>query len=447
MVKKGRVFNVMQYEYNPKTGESLNFDEENIKRCVAHKTIKQYAYIRHNRDTVTQYDIDNEEYLQEDLGKMKEPHWHMVFRTDRAESVDVIAKWLGIPPNFVNVPKGRGAFWDCIGYLTHASVDEEQGKFVYPASDVIANFDWQTDLAAWKKKSRPRGEIVDYLRQEILFNGMRLMDVYTEYPSIYAQHCEKFEKLRSIWIRDHAPLPEYRVNFYIYGDAGYGKDTMARAIARSYVKEKNLHYYDDAYFEVGTSKVTFEGYDGQPIIVWSDFRAQTLIDSLDGYENVLNVFDIIPKESLVHKKFGSIKLINAINIITSTQPYAEFLRELIPPSDPSPMQANRRFPIIIPIHEHDFRIMINAGYLDKLHYRDYVTWGHIQGSFAQLARNLDARPDMQRIIEEKAIEPVQEARRLVEQKIKNDPYAGMTDEEILELPEWKNFGKPVEPPF
>ena len=43
----------MQYEKNPKTGEDLHFNEEVIKDGLDHKTIKRFAYIKHNKDPYT----------------------------------------------------------------------------------------------------------------------------------------------------------------------------------------------------------------------------------------------------------------------------------------------------------------------------------------------------------------------------------------------------------
>ena len=46
---KARVFNIMQYEKHPETGETL-LTEDTIRIALAHRTIKQWAYIRHNQD-------------------------------------------------------------------------------------------------------------------------------------------------------------------------------------------------------------------------------------------------------------------------------------------------------------------------------------------------------------------------------------------------------------
>lgn len=101
---KNRIFNITQYETNPSTGESLNFSEENIKNCISHKTIKTYAYIRHDKDVYTSDDEKN----GYKAGDSKPPHWHIVIKCDNAIELDTIAKWLDIPPQYIDVPKGRG---------------------------------------------------------------------------------------------------------------------------------------------------------------------------------------------------------------------------------------------------------------------------------------------------------------------------------------------------
>lgn len=112
---KCRVFNISQYEVNPKTGEDLHFNEENIKNCISHKSIKQYGYILHDKDIC----IKDDEVNGYTTGEAKPRHWHVVLRCDDAIEISTIAKWLGIPENMIDVPKGRGAFLECIEYLTH----------------------------------------------------------------------------------------------------------------------------------------------------------------------------------------------------------------------------------------------------------------------------------------------------------------------------------------
>ena len=163
--------------------------------------------------------------------------------------------------------------------------------------------------------------------------------------------------------------------------------------------------------------------------------------ALGGYEAVLGAIDIIPKNNRHHKKFGAVKLVNAVNIVTSTQPYAEFLQGLIPETDPDPSQANRRFPLIIPIHMHDFDILINSGYLNKDTYSDYTAYKNIVGSFGEMARRLNSRPELLLRAETELVKPVIEAHGVVEGRLHRDEFEGMSDDEILDALKHEGLGK------
>ena len=151
---RARIFNIMQYEYNPKTGYDLHFNETNIIKCVGHKTIKRYAYIKHDKDTYSQNDYNNYKKAHKDeepyfnVGDLKEAHWHGVFETDNAIELETIAKWLDIPSQYIEVPKGgRRAFLDCVQYLTHEDEKQQtEGKYLYSDNEVISNFDFIQEL-------------------------------------------------------------------------------------------------------------------------------------------------------------------------------------------------------------------------------------------------------------------------------------------------------------
>lgn len=442
-VSRYRIFNCLQYECNPKTGQSLNFTEQNIKDCVSHKSVTRYAYICHDKDVITEADVETSDgmYTSADIGKLKGKHWHIVIETaNNNVPIETVARWLGIPKNMVKVPKGRGAFVDCVEYLRHSNPNQiVKGKYEYDASEVKANFNWEIEIEQLilrkTKYERPLSK-VEYIKNEVLYNGMRLEEVYELYPTLYQQNMTILKKLRLEYINRMAKVPGYRINYYLEGYTGYGKDTMAYSIARALYPGLD----DDAYFEVGSRKVVFEGYDGEPVIIWSEWRAETFIENFGGYENVLSTVDIIPKKKKrEHKKFGDLRLVNTVNIITSTQPYEDFLRGLVPRKDPDPRQANRRIPLIIKIHPEDFEIAINSGYLDKESYDDYIMWKQVKGSFAKLAKRLDSYKNIQEGIESRMTTPILEAHKVVERGIVPDEFDGMTSEEILS--HFKDYGE------
>ena len=81
-------------------------------QCNRKTEVKKWAYVLHNTKTIR-------------------PHYHIYLRMDsKAVSVDVIAKWFGISPDFVSsVSCSESAY---LFYLM---------KDGYSVSDVVSNFD------------------------------------------------------------------------------------------------------------------------------------------------------------------------------------------------------------------------------------------------------------------------------------------------------------------
>ena len=135
MIKRGRVFSCVVYDCNLETG---SFTEANILACIKHKTITRYAYIKHDKDTVTEADIETGKgyYTDAYLGRPKGVHWHIVLETtNNPYPVSTIAKWLGIPESMIDIIKGRGAFINCVEYLRHSDIHQAlKGKYEYSAS-------------------------------------------------------------------------------------------------------------------------------------------------------------------------------------------------------------------------------------------------------------------------------------------------------------------------
>ena len=433
-----RIFHVVQYESNPATGEPFNFSQDNIIACISHKTITRYAYILHDQDYESEPNSRRAliPTTKKHTGKKKGTHWHIVIETAKTpQAISTIARWLGVPENMVQTPKGRGAFIENVYYLLHK--DEKSvslGKHEYSPRDIHANFDWQTEVDVMllrKTKYERNLSINEYVKNRVLYEGMTIGEVIESYPTLYQKEMLAIQRLRLEYINRTAPMPPFRVNYYIYGGSGSGKDVLAHTIAKMLFP--NLKYDDDIYFEIGSHKVSFSGYDGQPVIIWSEFRADTFLKVFDGYEGVLSTLDVMPKNKREHRKYGDIRLINSVNIVTNTQDFEEFLRELIPKEDKDPSQAPRRFPIIIPIHAAYFEILINNGYRGCKEFSEYTAWRTITGSFGELARKLNSRPELLSRTVRFLGQPVIDAHEEVVQNLLDDPYAGKSDDEVMQM--------------
>lgn len=445
---RSHVFNILQFWKNPEEcyflGEDkatdYDFDEYKAEiRLSAKKTFTEWALITHDQDVYTEYDEDQayerlikkvkkenpgmepDEVEREAqrrkyvfAGNKKYKHTHIVARCKTAIEPSQVAKWLGIPVSMVAVPKGRGAFADCLYYLTHEGEKEQAaGKHLYSRDLVKSNFKWQDILRQSKDMLAGYGQelnIRDFLRTKVRYEGYsieRLMAEFPDYKVDIMNDEQVLKKCRKEYI-DHIPIPSYRINYYIEGPTGgIGKGIACRALAHSLYPE--LEDFE-CFFEVGGKNVSFEGYNGQPVIIWNDWRAQDFLQQFNR-GGTFDLLDSHPTSSKRNIKYGSITLTNTINLINSVQPYQEFLDRLageysymesgakVEVKAEDKNQAYRRFPIIICLRDHDFDVLLNKGIaLGSYEYEQYISYAHVRGSFGEVAKRLSGAAKEQKLI-------------------------------------------------
>lgn len=447
-----RIFNISQYEYNPKTGECLNFDETNILNCIEHKSIKQHAYIKHDKDVYTKEQIAKLKKIAEEKGEpmptVKEKdsipvHWHIVLQCNDAIEIDTIAKWLGIPTHQVEIPKnGRRAFLDCVEYLTHESDKEQKlGKHLYPDEEVKANFEWRDELNKRAERILKYGKDLNYEQRilyDVMYEGKTINQVIDEDRIFYMNNYKKVDSARLKYIQQCDP-PKMRINYYVEGKGGVGKGLASRAIARSLYPE--LEKDDDIFFSIGDGKTTFEGYDGQPVIIWNDCRSYELFDMLGSRGNIFKVFDMHPQKERQNIKYGSINLINTVNIVNSVQSYTEFLNGLAGEYNnykaEDKGQSCRRFPIITLLRQNDISVLLNKGVFDDdiEHFADYIEHANFIGNFPKIEQACGNKFLTKRKIEMQMVQPIIDKHHELVEKNHND----LSDDELLEM--FKDYGK------
>ena len=428
---KARIFNIMQYVNHPQSGEPL-LSEETIKAALAHKTVTRWAYILHDEDVYSAKDEEDDPTHTQ--GETKPPHWHIVLETAR-NNLDVlmIAKWFRIPENFIDIAKGAGAFLDCCKYLTHEDIKQQMiGKRLYTDDKVKANFPFREELSKRAERQIKYGRDLsekDALRNDVLYRGVTLLKIVDQYPIAYQNDMKFLQQCRIEYLKRFAPMPKVRINYYLEGPGGIGKNLASRALARALYPDLTD---EECYFEIGGNRVSFDGYDGQPVIVWNDQRAQSLLSQWSRGE-VFDMFDTYPTTSMHNVKYSAVRLVNEINIVNGVQPYSEFLDGLtgmykdVLAEDPS--QSRRRFPIILCLREDDFDVLINSGVAQGTReYDQYFGYKDIQGSFKRIAQRLGG--DARQIAERKVLAPVVKANTLVKTQL------GDTDKIVdVELPE------------
>ena len=439
----------MQYEKHPETGGKLLTEEQIRVALLSHRMIKRWAYICHDKDVYSA--LDEEQNAEHVAGQVKPAHWHIVLEMGtRQVEVGVIARWFGIAENFVETAKGAGAFLDCVQYLTHERKEQQElGKRLYPDEEVKANFEFREELDKRAENRAKYGRdmsLKERLRMEVLLKGLTLRQVAIKYPYEYMQDFATLDRCRLKYLSKFAVMPERRINYYIEGAGGIGKGLISRALARALVDRNNLLKDDEIFFEVGANKTSFEGYDGQPVLIWNDCRASTLLEKLDGRENVFNVFDPHPADIQQNIKYGSIRLNNEINIVNSVESWKDFLDALAGEyrrngrvdKAEDKGQSYRRFPFFLVLHEEDYDLGMNKGVFDGTReFEQYMMYQGLRANMRRIADKCGNNKALYNIQTREVVKPVVERHDDLKEIMSHQQQN--TDAEVME--EFRDYGK------
>jgi hypothetical protein len=393
-----RTANIMQYE------EFLT--EEKIKSVfTSYKNIDKFAYIKHNKD------------IDQNTGELKKPHWHIVIKLKTPVPISQVAKWFGIKENYIEIPKGQNAFIQCVQYLTHESAKQKEvGKFHYPDNEVFSNFNFREELEKYEEqklnsslKGQGKKEVI---RKKVMQEGLKLSQVdINDYVADFAT----LQKCRLEYLKRFAELPKTRINFYITGGSATGKSLSSQALAKTLVDPQNQLKDTEVYFKVGQSGALFEGYDGQPVLIWDDLRAMDLLKHFNkNVGAIFNLFDVIPSESQQNVKFSSVKLINSINIVNSVQSFQEFCdticykNELGGISEPA-KQIYRRFPFFIELsasQKYDFFVNKQFFNEEERNYKAYIQHKNMGIGLFKIESAYKNNEEKKRELKNKHFEPV-----------------------------------------
>lgn len=250
----------------------------------SHKTIKKYAYILHDKDPG------------------QSPHWTIYLNFGRS-GVDIkqIAEWFGLQESQVEKIKGR--MTDALQYLTHSN-DTQQNKYQYSSDEVIANFDFQTEI----KNAKILGDFehFSYAQQLQYVNSLPV-----------SEKSSAFRQLENLWRLQckYLSLQSDRQLevIFIWGPSGSGK---------TYYAKKLLSKMGYDYCISSSSNDPFQDYLGQKAMILDDLR-----DKSFAFEDLLKILDNNTVSS-VQSRFQN-KVFNGVLIlITSSVPLRYWYRGL-----------------------------------------------------------------------------------------------------------------------
>mgnify|MGYP000978518892 CR=1 FL=1 len=396
---RARMFMITQYEYNPRTGEDLNFNEATICRGldIRGDSLNAWAYIRHDKDV---YNQDDDIPEGKEIGDVRPPHWHVMLSFKNVVEIGGIARDFGVSENYIERWQGKGAFLDGIQYLTHEHPRQFQdlGKHKYERSEVRfeseekANFYWDMLDTRTEKRlySLPEKDAIDRVLAKLKSGEWDLTDAYKDNESLYAKQETLFKRSRRLYLANK-PLPLVRTNYYITGVGGAGKSVAAIAMARSLFPDLPD---EKLYYIVGDGRVAFDKYDGQPVIIWDDWRARDLLSKFDR-GTVWKIFAVNPEKVTQQVKYGEVVLTNSINIVTAVQSFKDFITDLAGEYVDSnktkhkaedPGQGYRRFPVFIEIAKDNVDIFVSGALTDGER-SEYERVVRVNASIVELAKN------------------------------------------------------------
>lgn len=416
-----------------KPGVTPLITEQQIESGLDHKSIKQWAWVWHSRCVYTEEDEITDRTGRIKAGERKFLHGHVVIDVPCKVPVSTVARWFDVPPQQVVILHGRGAFLDAVEYLPHESPRAvEQHKTHYEDDEIHASpgFDFRrelTDLQAHRAKFGKRaGEMTpaDTMRMHVLQDGWTMKQCREDDPLTFAKIRGTLPPLRLDYLMDAPPCP-FRLNIYVDGPGGIGKSSFCEYIAQAMFRAS-----DDPFFVIGNDeRVTFDGYDGQPCIIWDDMRVTDFIRQF-GSNGAFRILDPHPKKLAEQAKHSRVILNNSLNIINGVQPYAEFIAGLAgtyedksgikhQAGEEDENQAWRRFPMILCAREGDFDVLINQGFVDNdlSSVKTMNMYANVRGSLKAVMQRLDGAA------KQKALEgfsaPVQEAVKMITEKHDN----------------------------
>lgn len=405
---KGRIFTITTDCVHPDTGEVL-LTVETIEKRVSKSSVEHFAWVLHDKDRFTEPDLEGNPRAV--LGEQKPDHFHIVVQLKNEASVGQVARGYKVHPGCVRKKEGQGTFLDCVEYLTHEQEKQQKlGKHRYADEEIHSNFDWRTavdERVAARKQGFHSGSAAKkmQIRLAVMHGEMTLKQVREDEPGVYVQDFEKLHKLRQDFML-HQPAPRYRTNYYMGSPVGAvrkgrtGKTQLAKLFARMLFPDLDA---DECYHVATDARVPLQNYRGQPVIIWDDYSVPGLLAALGSREGVWQVFDDHPSAGDVNIKYGSVRLVNTVNIIAKTTPYAEYLDGLAGEYTDAAGNTHEaedknqswgRFPVVFEVTTDSIEMLLNRGFVDDNDdFLAYKKVARMRASMKEVCSKLDSIED------------------------------------------------------
>ena len=266
---------------------------EDIEKIIeSHRTIKEWAYIIHDKDVYTKQDeAKNPDHKE---GTAVEPHIHLYLNFGQsAAAYETVAKWFKDRTEQINKVKGRKS--DMLLYLTHRNSPQ---KHQYKDDEVISNFDLKQAIEDDKKVHsliEQTEEIVySFMREEITYSeaNKQIKEIKKVCKSKQLADAifTTIERVEKIWKQQCKMSTKGKRNMkiiFIHGDSGSGKSAYAEMYAKMLCDKKGFRDYSRS----SAHNDILQDYMGEDILILDDYRD---VDEMTGrYENLTDVLKML----------------------------------------------------------------------------------------------------------------------------------------------------------
>ena len=304
-----------------------------------YKSIKRYAFIKHDKDVYEDGDLK---------GTLKKAHYHIMMHFEVAfNAEDKLPRWFHDVKvsNMCKIRKRPGqkqpSFEKALAYLTH-DLESAKHKYQYPDSEVIANFPWKEVVLGNLKLPTMADELQNYLLKcgsgEIReYNLVESIPVgmYSKNKTQLINACDYYRQNRLSEIAaGKAPLTV----MFVQGQWGSGKSSFA-----TYYCQKN----NKSYCISSASNDPLQDYKSQDVLIVDECRDSTFM-----YTDLLKFLDHTNRSS-AKSRYSNKAFIGDTIIITSSVPLKQWYRNRQERDNDGLQQLTRRIDEVYDVTRDD----------------------------------------------------------------------------------------------
>lgn len=287
----------------------------------------KFSGIVHDKDTRVLFDPEK----QTDIIEPKKAHIHGVLELVVKRDLNVISEWLGIEPQYIEIPKGRFGKENLLAYLIHA---KNPDKYRYDAKEVNTFDTWDymdyyhEKYKSWEeyrataivKGNKPK---VDWLVKQVQLGKITMSDIMENdiYKMIYADNMRLIKDAQQFLNEERAfstmralENKEFELTVhFITGKPGAGKSFFATELSNRLENEHGWRTYEAS----GTNPM--DNYSGEEILLLDDLRSGSMTAT-----DWLKTLDHLSKSAMSARYANKARAYRTIIMTAYEDPYTYF---------------------------------------------------------------------------------------------------------------------------